>query len=61
MRKSKAEYQKQCTIKTVTFYKNNKDQELLLFANSINFQKFVKDKLKEAKQELDEYTLNGGY
>lgn len=58
MNTAKKKYQKQCKIKTVTFYK--KDEYLLLFANSINFQKFVKDKLKEEKQKLDEYTINGG-
>ena len=46
MRKSKAEYQKKCKIKTVTFYTNKEDQELYEFANTINFQKFVKQQLK---------------
>ena len=44
MNKAKKNYQKQCTMKTVTFYK--KDAEILKYANCINFQKFVKDCLK---------------
>lgn len=53
MRKSKAEYQKQCKIKTVTFYK--KDTEILKLANAINFQKFVKQKLFELQKDIEEY------
>lgn len=52
MRKSKAEYQKKCKIKTVTFYTNKEDQELYEFANTINFQKFVKKQLQEHKEFL---------
>lgn len=44
MNKTKRKYKKQCKCKIITFYK--KDAELLAFANSINFQKFVKDCLK---------------
>lgn len=33
-------------MKTVTFYTNKEDQELYEFANTINFQKFVKQQLK---------------
>lgn len=43
MNTAKKKYQKQCKIKTVTFYK--KDEEILQFANTINFQKFVKEAL----------------
>lgn len=50
MRKSKAEYQKQCKIKTITFYK--KDGLLLYYANNINFQKFVKDALRKSIDDL---------
>ena len=50
MRKSKANYQKQCKIKTITFYK--KDGLLLYYANNINFQKFVKDALRKSIDEL---------
>ena len=49
MRRSKAEYQKKCKIKTVTFYTNKEDQELYEFANKINFQQFVKLWLKYLK------------
>lgn len=45
MNKAKKNYQKQCTMKTVTFYK--KDAEILKYANCINFQKFVKEALKD--------------
>lgn len=45
MNKAKKNYQKQCTMKTVTFYK--KDAEILKYANCINFQKFVKDALHD--------------
>ena len=44
MNEVKRKYQKQCKIKTITFYK--KDADLLNFANSINFQAFVKLCLK---------------
>lgn len=44
MNKSKLKYKKQCKQKVITFYKHEKD--LLTFANSINFQKYVKDCLK---------------
>ena len=50
MRKSKANYQKQCKIKTITFYK--KDGLLLYYANNINFQKFVKEALRKSIDEL---------
>ena len=47
MNTAKKKYQKQCKIKTVTFYTNKEDQELYEFANTMNFQKFVKDNLKQ--------------
>ena len=50
MNKYKTKYNKKCTTKTVTFY--IKDMTILNFANSINFQKFVKEALlKEMKGE----------
>ena len=53
MNASKKKYAKQCKIKTVTFYKC--DDELLDFANSINFQKEVKDFLRRFKREAEKY------
>lgn len=44
MNKAKRKYAHECKQKVVTFYK--KDKELLDFANSINFQAFVKTCLK---------------
>lgn len=44
MNKAKLKYKRQCKQKVVTFYKHEK--ELLDFANSINFQGFVKGCLK---------------
>jgi len=44
MNKAKKRYKNQCKVKTITFYKH--DAELLNFANTINFQAFVKDMLK---------------
>lgn len=44
MNETKKRYQKACKVKTITFYK--RDAELLAFANSINFQAFVKQCLK---------------
>lgn len=46
MNKYKTKYNKKCTTKNVTFY--IKDTAILKFANSINFQCFVKDALKHA-------------
>ena len=43
MNKYKTKYNKKCSTKTVTFY--IKDKKILNFANSINFQKFVKEAL----------------
>ena len=48
MNKYKTKYSKKCTTKVVTFY--IKDNDLLAFANSINFQAFVKDALRNALQ-----------
>lgn len=53
MNKAKLKYKKQCKIKTITFYK--KDADLLAFANSINFQKEVKDFLRRFKHEAEKY------
>lgn len=52
MNEAKRKYQKQCKIKTITFYK--KDADLLNFANSINFQKEVKDFLRRFKRYSEE-------
>ena len=60
MRKSKAEYQKKCKIKTVTFYTNKEDQELYEFANTINFQKFVKNALKRSMLEIAIFGVKHG-
>lgn len=46
MNEAKRKYQKQCKVKTITFYK--KDADILAFANSINFQAFVKEMLFNA-------------
>lgn len=48
MNEAKRKYKKQCKSKVITFYKHEED--LLKFANSINFQKFVKEALR--KQSL---------
>ena len=40
-------------MKTVTFYTNKEDQELYEFANTINFQKFVKLELKMFKRTIE--------
>jgi hypothetical protein len=47
MKETKKRYNKQCKMKTITFYKH--DADLLAFANSINFQLFVKDMLEVVK------------
>ena len=54
MNKAKKNYQKQCKIKTITFYK--KDAEILKLANHMNFQKFVKQALQD---QLDAYDTLG--
>lgn len=41
---AKRKYKKQCKQKVITFYKHEKD--LLAYANTINFQAFVKTCLK---------------
>lgn len=46
MNKYKQKYGKKCKVKVVTFY--IKDQALLDFANTLNFQAFVKDALRDA-------------
>ena len=48
MNKAKLKYKKQCKQKVITFYKHEKD--LLSYANTINFQAFVKEALRKAKQ-----------
>ena len=48
MNKAKLKYKRQCKQKVVTFYKHEKD--LLLLANSINFQGFVKDALRKVQK-----------
>lgn len=47
MNESKKNYKKKVKQKIISFYKC--DAELLAFANSINFQKTVKDYLKQLK------------
>ena len=44
MNESKKKYARKCKQKVVTFYKC--DEELLKFASSINFQKYVKNCLR---------------
>lgn len=46
MNKAKKKYTQKCKQKIVTFYKC--DAEILAFANSINFQAFVKGALTNA-------------
>ena len=46
MNESKKNYAKKCKSKIITFY--GKDADLLEFANTINFQAFVKQCLKIA-------------
>ena len=46
MNKYKQKYGKKCKVKPITFY--IKDVAILNFANSINFQAFVKDALTNA-------------
>ena len=45
MNQAKKNYRKKCKRKYVTFYQ--KDEELYKIASACNFQKLVKDKLKE--------------
>ena len=45
MNNTKRRYNKKCKRKYITFY--GKDTKLYEIANSVNFQKLVKDKLKE--------------
>lgn len=44
MKQAQRNYKKKCKSKIITFYMHEKD--LLDFANSINFQKYVKTCLK---------------
>ena len=44
MNETKKRYAKKCKVKTITFYKN--DADILAYANSINFQAYVKQCLK---------------
>lgn len=46
MEEIKRVYKHKCKSKLITFY--NKDKALLDYANTINFQAFVKNALKEA-------------
>ena len=48
MKEALKKYKKKCKVKTITFYKHEAD--LLKFANSINFQAFVKNALQQAKE-----------
>ena len=48
MKEAKKRYAKACKQKVITFYKC--DSELLAIANSINFQKEVKDYLRHYKK-----------
>lgn len=54
MNKYKVKYSKKCTCKVTTFY--IKDEAILNFANSINFQAFVKDALTNA---LNDQVISG--
>ena len=54
MKEAKRKYAKQCKQKIVTFYKC--DADLLAFANTINFQAFVKNALTNA---LNDYMISG--
>lgn len=51
MNKAKRRYKNQCKVKTITFYKH--DAELLNYANTINFQAFVKQCLKISMLKKD--------
>lgn len=53
MNETKKKYAQKCKQKVVTFYKC--DADLLAFANSINFQKEVKDFLRRFKREAEKY------
>lgn len=48
MTETKKRYTKKCKVKTVTFYLNEHEQALYDYANSINFQAFVKNALIDA-------------
>ena len=53
MNATKKKYQRKCKSKVITFYLH--EQDLLEFANSINFQKEVKDFLRRFKREAEKY------
>ena len=46
MNKAKKTYKRKCKRKQITFYPNEEDTKLYNFANTINFQAFVKQCLK---------------
>ena len=48
MNETKKRYAKKCKVKTIAFYVQ--DADLLAYANSINFQAFVKGALRNALQ-----------
>lgn len=51
MNETKRKYKKSCKSKVITFYKHEGD--LLAFANSINFQAYVKHCLKVSMLKND--------
>ena len=53
MNETKKKYQKKCKSKVITFYLH--EQDLLDYANSINFQKCVKHWLKLSMQVNEAY------
>lgn len=57
MNKAKLKYKRQCKQKVITFYKHEND--LLLFANSINFQGEVKAWLKRFKAYVEKHGQKG--
>ena len=55
MNEAKRRYKKSCKTKVITFYK--KDKDLLDFINKINFQKVVKDYLKDLMEHNNEIEI----
>ena len=53
MNNAKSNYKKKCKSKVITFYLH--DEDILNFANNINFQKFVKHCLRRGLQDDCEY------
>lgn len=57
VKKAIKKYKEKCVNKSITFYPTNKDQELLEFCKTINFQgeikKFLWRKYKKSMRDLD--------